>query len=285
MDGFLIGLSSASEVQDQNQPLLKNYRKENQENSDTESLENLKMKNNLFKPINTVTTTPPKQFTNGQITDTNLRKVTPLKLNFTKNQSSSSDINIIQSNNIPSSPSAFVETTQNTEKEYKCSSKRIKLSENEFTNGDVLKSITINNKNDIDEKLSPEQDILKINDKTNVINENLLLFEKEEFNEKNEENDLFETQDYLSINPKIENKLIEEQKRIEEIIMQEKKDRELALKLSQEWEIEIKKPLTRSMVTKSSTRKSNSSLKNLKKKEKLNVSTTSFTLHDKKINT
>ncbi|EEB17380.1 hypothetical protein Phum_PHUM463370 [Pediculus humanus corporis] len=223
MDGFLIGLSSASEVQNQNTPLLKNYRKENQENSDTESLENLKMKNNLFKPISTVTTTPPKQFTNGQITDTNLRKVTPLKLNFTKNQSSSSDINIIQSNNIPSSPSAFVETIQNTEKEYKCSSKRIKLSEDEFTNGDVLKSITINNKNDIDEKLSPEQDILKINDKTNIINENLLLFEKEEFNEKNEENDLFETQDYLSFNPKIENKLIEEQKRIEEIIMQKKR--------------------------------------------------------------
>lgn len=271
MDDFLKNLSNLNKRQSYRKSLSKETEDENEGVTSPDSTDSLRLEMNLFKPIKKVLRTPPKRYPDGRIREINLTKVTPLKLSFSNFiQSSTSDSNIIEgTKNIPSINSAFVDANsyqKYEEEEIDSSPKRLKLSTDESDIG-ILKDITLGENNDSNSVSTAQSDSTEKKSATKQIQENNnhhhhhhhhlphhhlfpSLGKYHTGRKEDGENKSFQTQDYLNPSPTIEEKLIEEQRRIEQIILQEKKDRELALKLSQEWESEtIRKPQTRSMIT------------------------------------
>lgn len=209
-----------------------------------------------FKPIKIAPRTPPKQYPDGKVVEIRLTKVTPLK---TPAASEPPELCLpgkitIENKKLHSPYSAFkgkampcVESDS-----YESPRKRIRFSSDETETG-VLKEITLGENSDsnsmstsdVDLKIHEEKKVAKQSNshkKTsqnnfNVPSKKLFNLDQSDGNStEGIENDQFDTQDYLSPEPVLEEKLVEEQRRIEQLILQEKADRELALKLSREWE-------------------------------------------------
>lgn len=234
-----------------------------------------------FKPIKVVPRTPPKQHPDGKIVEINLTKVPPVKMLNTINIYESFNSGKITASNkkIHSPYSAFIGKSlpsQGDSHESPC--KRLRFTSDEPESG-VLKEITLGENSDSNSMSTSDAD-LKSQDEirkrrnspvllpkpsNSIKKQNFFLppdifkFKKIENDSAEEnENEEFDTQDYLAPDSNVEEKLIEEQKRIEQLILQEKQDRELALKLSREWgrKYELRnKPKTRQTPAKKKTPK------------------------------
>lgn len=189
-----------------------------------------------FKPIKIVPRTPPKQRPDGKVVEVNVTKVTPLKvLNAINTYEGLTNFNVPKK--IHSPYSAFIgkklPCQNDTVLESPC--KRLRFTE-EPESG-VLKEITLGENSDSnsqeDSKTQEDNSNKKRRSPTKKTVVPPDIFNS--FKNDSNENEEFETQDYLSPDSNIEEKLIEDQKRIEQLILQEKADRELALKLSREW--------------------------------------------------
>ncbi|KAK6632319.1 hypothetical protein RUM44_007360 [Polyplax serrata] len=241
----------------------------NEKDTSSESTDSFSLELNFFKPIKKVLRTPPKRYPDGRIQEINLTRVTPKKLPFVDSTKSSLELGATEGKRIHSSNSAFVDAncyTKPSTEEVESSPKRLKFSQDEPDMG-ILKDITMGENNDSNSASVPQNDACK--KKTVKHMQDNYVTKYINARHENGENDSFETQDYLCPSPTIEDKLIEEQRRIEQIILQERKDRELAIKLSQEWESEtIRKPQTRSMQADSVKNKRNG-FKNIKNQKTL----------------
>lgn len=222
---------------------------------------------NLFKPIKTVLRTPPKRCPDGKLKEVNLTKVTPLKLTFNNLNTNYSLRSSLGIKNIHSSNSAFVDanTTQNVEDYMPSQCKYPKLTNKDSES--VLKDITTGENSDNNFVSLTESTKNKFLPENTTVPPSNHFFNRTE----NGENNNFETQDYLNPDSGISDKIIQEQLRIEQIILQEKKDKELALRLKEEWESEARKPQTRSMLA-NSVKKKKISLKDGKTQKTLEES-------------
>lgn len=188
-----------------------------------------------FKPIKIVPRTPPKQYPDGKVIEVNLTKVTPLKvLNSINAYEGITNLNIPKKIHSPYSAFIGKKMPCQSDNVHESPCKRLRFTD-EPESG-VLKEITLGENSDSnsqDDSAKSQDDNKKRRSSPTKKNVPPDLFNN--FKNDSNENEEFETQDYLTPDSNIEEKLIEEQKRIEQLILQEKADRELALKLSREW--------------------------------------------------
>lgn len=254
MDNFLKGKKNGVRLQSQEQFTTRS--------TSSDSTDSIQSEMHHFKPIKVVPRTPPKRYPDGKVLEIAVTKVKPLKLLNSQRHAFHGTKKLTESKKIHSPYSAFIGKVMTCPSTEESPRKRMRACQDEL---DVLKEITLGENSDSNsmgaadlqgekkKRISPKSShILKKNVQNNfMLPPKLFHFESAEEESENSDLPQFETQDYLNPEPGLEAELIEEQRRIEQLILQEKADRELALKLSKEWEgrYELRKKTNQKQVT------------------------------------